>query len=208
MIKKGFTLAEVLITLTIIGVVAALTLPSLTTSVSKNQIGPKLAKAINTLENANKMALQQYEARDLESLAKQLNETDPQYTRILEHQVAGSLDSSNSKVFRCKDGIKYTMQDNGKISEPIKGKGELTNKYNYRRYALIIDINGDQKPNYGGQDQFRVLVDTSGAVIPSGGNEYAKYRNDSKQTCTTKTTQSGANCTGNIVDNGWKVIYK
>ena len=206
--KKGFTLAEVLITLTIIGVVAALTLPSLTTSVSKNQIGPKLAKAINTLENANKMALQQYEARDLESLAKQLNETDPQYTRILEHQVAGSLDSSNSKVFRSKDGFKFMMQNNGVPTDPQNGKSELTNRYTYRHYMMLIDINGDQKPNYGGQDQFRVIIDTGGAVIPSGGTEYARYRNGSPQSCNTKTTENGANCTGNIVDNGWKVIYK
>ena len=37
--KKGFTLAEVLITLGIIGVVAALTLPSLITNYRKKQTG-------------------------------------------------------------------------------------------------------------------------------------------------------------------------
>ena len=37
--KKGFTLAEVLITIGIIGVVAALTLPSLNTNVSTRHTG-------------------------------------------------------------------------------------------------------------------------------------------------------------------------
>ena len=49
--KKGFTLAEVLITLTVIGIVAAITLPSLTTNVQKAQTGSTLAKAINSLES-------------------------------------------------------------------------------------------------------------------------------------------------------------
>jgi len=45
MLKKGFTLAEVLVTLGIIGVVAALTLPGILTDTTSAQIGPKLAKA-------------------------------------------------------------------------------------------------------------------------------------------------------------------
>ena len=43
--NKGFTLAEVLITLGIIGVVAALTLPSLITNYQKKQIVAQLKKA-------------------------------------------------------------------------------------------------------------------------------------------------------------------
>ena len=50
--KKGFTLAEILITLTIIGVVAALTLPSVMTNVTQNQCKTGLKKAINILNNS------------------------------------------------------------------------------------------------------------------------------------------------------------
>ena len=53
MIKKGFTLAEVLITLAIIGVVAAITLPTLMSNTTNAQIGPKLAKAVSMFEQAN-----------------------------------------------------------------------------------------------------------------------------------------------------------
>ena len=49
--KKGFTLAEVLITLGIIGVVASLTLPSLVKNTGQAEVGPKLAKFVNTFEN-------------------------------------------------------------------------------------------------------------------------------------------------------------
>ena len=55
--KLGFTLAEVLITLGIIGVVAALTAPALIQNTGSAQIGPKLAKAVSTFENANETML-------------------------------------------------------------------------------------------------------------------------------------------------------
>jgi prepilin-type N-terminal cleavage/methylation domain-containing protein len=54
--KKAFTLAEVLITLAIIGVVAALTLPSVIISYQKQQTVVLLRKAYNDLNNAVKLS--------------------------------------------------------------------------------------------------------------------------------------------------------
>ncbi len=48
--KSGFTLAEVLITLAIIGVVAAITLPNLVTSYQYTALGVKLSKFMASLE--------------------------------------------------------------------------------------------------------------------------------------------------------------
>lgn len=58
--KNGFTLAEVLITLTIIGVVATLTLPALMTNAAEQQAKSALKKGINTLTNAAQMNATQY----------------------------------------------------------------------------------------------------------------------------------------------------
>ena len=60
--ESGFTLAEVLITLGIIGVVAALTAPALVQNAGSAQIGPKLAKAVSTFELANQNMLNEMEA--------------------------------------------------------------------------------------------------------------------------------------------------
>jgi prepilin-type N-terminal cleavage/methylation domain-containing protein len=49
LINKGFTLAEVLITLAIIGVVAALTIPSVVKNYQKTQTTAKLRKAWATI---------------------------------------------------------------------------------------------------------------------------------------------------------------
>ena len=55
-IKKGFTLAEVLITLGIIGVVAALTLPSLIQSYEKKVTATRLKKFYSTMLNVIKLS--------------------------------------------------------------------------------------------------------------------------------------------------------
>ena len=53
--KNGFTLAEVLITLAIIGVVATLTLPSLMTNTQEQQALTSFKKIMNTLNEAGQM---------------------------------------------------------------------------------------------------------------------------------------------------------
>ncbi|MDR1327178.1 MAG: type II secretion system GspH family protein [Heliobacteriaceae bacterium] len=54
--KSGFTLAEVLITLGIIGVVAALTMPSLITKYKEKEAAARLKKTYSTLANAYMLA--------------------------------------------------------------------------------------------------------------------------------------------------------
>lgn len=58
--RKAFTLAEVLITLGIIGVVAAMTLPSVITNVQKNVVTNKLMVFNNIINNAFRMAQAEY----------------------------------------------------------------------------------------------------------------------------------------------------
>ena len=53
--KNGFTLAEVLITLAIIGVVATLTLPSLMSNTQEQQAVTAFKKAMNTLNEVAQM---------------------------------------------------------------------------------------------------------------------------------------------------------
>ena len=63
--KSGFTLAEVLITLGIIGVVAALTAPALIQNAGNAKIGPTLQKVKSTIENANERMLTDNEVSSL-----------------------------------------------------------------------------------------------------------------------------------------------
>jgi len=67
--KSGFTLAEVLITLGIIGVVAALTAPALVQNAANAKVGPTLAKVVSTIENANQKMMVDEEVSVLSSLS-------------------------------------------------------------------------------------------------------------------------------------------
>ncbi len=58
--KLAFTLAEVLITLAIIGIVAALTIPTLVSKNEKKQLYTQFMKTYNTLSNAVNMAVAEH----------------------------------------------------------------------------------------------------------------------------------------------------
>ncbi|MBQ8460631.1 type II secretion system protein [bacterium] len=58
--NKAFTLAEILITIGIIGVVSALTIPSLLSNIKAHQYRQKLKKTVSTLSNAARLSQAQY----------------------------------------------------------------------------------------------------------------------------------------------------
>ena len=72
--KNGFTLAEVLITLAIIGVVATMTLPALMTNTQEQQARTGLKKGINSLTEAAQMQ-QSLEGWDFGTANEDLNAT-------------------------------------------------------------------------------------------------------------------------------------
>ena len=65
--KRGFTLAEVLITLGVIGVVAAITMPTLIKNYQKHVWVNQLKKSVSTIENGFKLAMANDEVMELEN---------------------------------------------------------------------------------------------------------------------------------------------
>lgn len=66
-LSNAFTLAEVLITLTIIGIIASVTLPSLNNNVQLNAIGTQLSKFNSQIQNGIKIFMAQNEVARLNS---------------------------------------------------------------------------------------------------------------------------------------------
>ena len=62
--NKGFTLAEVLITLGIIGAVAAMTIPNLIQSYKEKEYTAKLKKFYSVMENAGRLVEEEYGSVD------------------------------------------------------------------------------------------------------------------------------------------------
>lgn len=86
--KAAFTLAEVLITLAIIGVAAALTIPSIVQSYKERQYVSQLKKAYSVLQNAFQMAIAEHGTLDQWGLSKTVTGTDDDGNTILDNTSA------------------------------------------------------------------------------------------------------------------------
>ena len=71
--KFGFTLAEILITLGIIGVVAALTTPALVKNTGHAKVGPALSKFVNTFETGAEEMLASGDVEDFSNVNYAMN---------------------------------------------------------------------------------------------------------------------------------------
>ncbi len=215
----GFTLAEILITLGIIGVVARVTLPALMANVSSKEITTSLAKSINSLEVGNKTLLASTNARNLSSLVSGGNFNTNNYLTLLSNSMNGTLrtnvtaaidgaDPNGLTTFTTKDGIMFTsttdsMGLRGPVEVSPSGQAasshkdlvisrSYSSKYSGQSTSVLVDINGKSSPNKLGTDQFVLYVDSKGAVIPYGGIEYSQYALDWYGS----TVNSSSYCTG------------
>lgn len=212
--KTGFTLAEVLITLGIIGVIAALTLPSLQADTVAAQIGPKLAKAVSSFEQANMALLDDQNVDDLSDSNVLTNATT--YRNALTDFMKASTDtygnvaSGNSDpVLIAKDGVVYLI-------EPINLAGRAAAQISttpHRNYIgrVDIDINGTNRPNAVGEDHFVFGLFGDGSLRPKGGSQSWNVTDNNTWTtrCAADATPADATyCAGHIFENNLKVLYK
>lgn len=154
--KKGFTLAEVLITLGIIGVIAALTFPSLMSSYNKKVASTRLKKFYSTMQQA--ILLAKAEHGDLEYWSRtgdleedEESETSANYTAALNywnkyfasqfHTLKIEPDKENRKnvAIYLTDGSKLSIWNGGCLD-------------------INFDVNGDNNPNTMGIDRFYFLL--------------------------------------------------
>ncbi len=89
--KAAFTLAEVLITLAIIGVVAALTIPSLVQRYQERQYVTHLKKSYAVLQNAFQMAIAEHGTLDQWGLSKTVTGQDEEGNNILDYTATNMI---------------------------------------------------------------------------------------------------------------------
>lgn len=192
--KKGFTLAEVLITLGIIGVVAALTLPTLTANTQNAKIGPKLAKAVSSFEQANEALLS---AHSIDYLSDEYdNSKAADYSSVLTNYLKASVISG---VIKGNDGVDYSV-----VFDKFTAPSSDTPPHKHQLGTVTIDINGaDTKPNEKGTDVFVFLMYADGSLVPKGANGAWKGKCDID-----KKPTDPEYCAGHIFENNLKVLYK
>lgn len=217
--KKGFTLAEVLITLAIIGTIAAITLPSLMTDTTSAQIGPKLAKAVSMFEQANEAILNEHSVDTLTDANLLTSVTT--YTGELGRHLKGTVSEEND--FLSKDGMLYKFKigdppDNPTAPGHMQKVGDVT-----------VDINGSSKPNADGTDIFYFSWWNDGSLRPKGATNWNGLATSSTMPNYSLSTQLISSsehwgtkcpraengnvsdykyCAGHVFENNLKVLYR
>ena len=184
-IKRGFTLAEVLITLAIIGVVAALSIPSVISNSQQQEFKTGLRKAVSVLNSAITMNMaiegeSPYENADLYNyLQRHMNVMQTGRLKFYSSYVRPGgirVSQGGNFAFYTTDGMRFEFEDDGagythlKLHESDEsaciastyteltgihscggcGSYGMTHNPNHttkRPCAVLVDVNGDRKPN-------------------------------------------------------------
>lgn len=205
---KGFTLAEVLITLGIIGVVAAMTLPSLIQERQNKVLETQFKKSYSLISQAflsvitdEYGGIADFNVAGLSNLVENLSKRYknastlwpvlPDYPNNSSTAICDFLAgyyknfTGKSGYSRFNDGI-IQVNDGSTIYFDVDSAGAST----YGIIFVALDVNGwRNKPNRYGYDFFVFTLEKDGRLIPMGG-ETSLY--PEKSYCS-KSSNSGAN---------------
>ena len=150
--KLGFTLAEVLITLVIIGVIAAMTVPTLMNNTNAQEFRSALKKAISGVNQALTLhyALEGMSASDYSSAATIVSDVFKTRMSVIDGETTFTNGCAGGTTFTTADGILFCVT-NWKAGAADSQTAEC-NTYNTKPCStgaanLWIDVNGSKKPN-------------------------------------------------------------
>lgn len=222
---KAFTLAEVLVTLGIIGVVSAMTVPSLMQNYQRQSYVTQLHKVYNELSQAALRYQTDKNALDLKEAG--LNSQSAVDSFITTYfKVVSTCDTSTSPCFadayKKMSGSQASFITTKKAYQLASG-ASIRPSYNdgNRVISVVADINGPKGPNIAGRDLFLlclykngVIDDTDDAIvnddgelvevsIPISADDRDKIFNDR---CASSSVAIHG-CLGKILNDNWEMKY-
>lgn len=194
--QKAFTLAEVLITLGIIGVVATMTMPSLIQNTKKSEATARLKKfnsmmqqAIIMSENDNGIISSDWTQNSVTEEVTQGMTTKKFFMTYLAPYIKYNRieDNAGGVIIYFADGTKSQMYKGGCMD-------------------FIFDINGNRKPNVEGRDKFRFLSCPARSDWCEGRRWCAYYTtaDSSREKRLENCKKSGTYCSGLLEYDNWE----
>lgn len=165
---RAFTLAEVLITLGVIGVVAAMTLPALVQNHKKSEATARLKKFVSSMEQAvlfaeNANGTKAYQWTNIDDYQDQIDK-NPQLGNDLTYAYWNKYFAPYIKSLEVKKGVYVATEDdevdNSGRTKVYFADGSTVTIFFGFCVDLNFDINGDRLPNTYGKDIFTFFIAT------------------------------------------------
>lgn len=221
--KRAFTLAEVLVTLGIIGVVSAMTVPTLMQNHQRKTYVTQLHKVYNELQQAALQYMTERNAINMKEAGFTNQEAANKF--IEDHfKIANNCGTDKSPCFA-------EMSDYKKLSgaEITTWGGCNSTRAHYSLASgaslgicyrivgsdviseIFVDVNGQKGPNIIGRDLFNLFLYNNG-VIDDLGTSTPPLSEEDRNTlfssvCDNSSPTQWHGCLGKILNDNWEMTY-
>ena len=227
--KFGFTLAEVLITLSIVGIVSALTIPNFVANAQNKANAAKLSATITTLETAFSNMMTDEGTSDIYEIINKENNWG--IDKLVNFLKINTRKDENTFLGDIITTEAYPGLKENYFAKTIDGEIFLTGS-EFKSHVLTafitknnnnIFLMNDKKviidtskgnPNILGRDIFIFYLNEDGKLYPYGSkylanmsDEYEYWKESSKVDFACNDTKKGAGCTARLVENNFVVDY-
>ena len=229
MMKKAFTLSEVLVTLGIVAIVSALTIPSIVSNYKYKMYGAQIEKVYGQISDAARSMMSeemsgifsQTTGGSAQTIVSGQCKTGACYFLKNYFKVA----KDNCKTEDTVNGVESCLPDTYYYKDPTTGAvgsaGNITSQATYCIQtvssaticiayntangvsSVFVDINGKDEPNMVGYDAYIMDIDKTDGTVRDWRDDPAR--------CGTRTTSYGfvadyaQGCLSKVMQNGWVV---
>ena len=229
-VRTGFTLAEILITLGIVGVVAVLTIPSVMRGYKNRMYTAQLEKVYSQITNAASAIMTDEQVDSFyETKAGKatVQNASGEYTAGVPYFFNNYFKTIKQN---CREGNEPCAKSDAATYKTMAGaavSGFGANSYciqtvngaticgfynpNNTCMSLAVDVNGLEAPNIVGRDVFSMDMHRSGAIVEFGSACTLNSANCPASKCSQGDTGSpymaSCGCLSSIIESGWKMEY-
>ena len=225
--KKGFTLSEVLITLGIIGVIAALTIPAIVTNYRNKIYVAQLKRVYGQITEAAQTIMTEEQTDNFYTTSAGIPQDNTgencktgacyflrNYFKTMNENCATGDHPCVGDSYKGLNGTALTVKPGGSFCAQTTNGATIcaTHNTNNQVTSITVDVNGKDDPNTAGRDVFSMDIHKNGSI-----SDYSSGCADNNFGCTADRCNAGGagdgiygsacGCLTAVMEAGWKMEY-